>query len=385
LTGGAEAGAATKACGAGPWRRPESSKEEITLMRDRSRRIVAASALTLAVAIAGAGAALAQEPVVGNVDIHGSSTVAPISNAVAEAFNALNPDFTYVVGDEGTGAGFADFFCPGISDISDASRQIKDEEATTCAGNGVEYVELKVAYDGLAVITSAANTTIDCLSFADLYALLGPEANTAGPDGGQITNWSQAQALATELGSTTTFPDAPLVITAPGTESGTYDSFIELVIAGIAEERGQEATLRDPGDIYVASPSDNVIIQGVAGTGELTTTLGFVGLAYAEQNKDTVKMLGVDGGEGCVTPDTTTVSDGSYPIARPLFIYPNLTKLAENSAITPFVDYYLSDEGISHVASAFGFDDAGNPIGYVAMPAEELQATRDAWTAAKGG
>jgi phosphate transport system substrate-binding protein len=346
----------------------------------RRSALVATSLLTVALA-GGSAAVSAQdaEPmawpetatgVTGNLEIHGSSTVAPISNAVAEAFVEVNPDLGYVVGDEGTGAGFSDFFCAGASDISDASRAIKDAEVEQCAAAGVEFVELKVAYDGLAVITST-ESPIECLTTADLYALMGPESDA-------VANWKDAQALATELGSTTQFPDAPLSITAPGDESGTYDSFIELVMGdfiearGIVDDAGEPVeSLRSPGDIYVASPNDNVIIEGVAG---FPTSLGFVGLAYAEENVDRVKMLGVDAGEGCVVPTSETVSDGTYPIARPLFIYPSLTKMADNAAIAPFVDYYLSDEGIAKATE----------VGYVALPAEELEATRMAWMAATG-
>jgi phosphate transport system substrate-binding protein len=312
----------------------------------------------------------------GNVDIHGSSTVAPISNAVAEELALGNPGFSYTVGDEGTGAGFADFFCVGQSDISDASRKIKpddpavegDEEATICAANGVEYAELKIGYDGLAVITAAANP-IECLTFADLYALMGPESDS-------VANWQDAQALATQLGSTSTLPDAPLSITAPGTESGTYDSFIELVMAKFIAAQFTDAVadnthLRTPGDIYVASPNDNAIIQGVAG---FPTSLGFVGLAYAEENTDTVKMIAIDKGDGnCVLPTRETVSDATYPISRPLFIYPNLGKAAENAAIDGYVDFYLSDTGIANVGD----------VGYVPLPQAELDATRAAWEAAK--
>ncbi|HUR15898.1 MAG TPA: substrate-binding domain-containing protein, partial [Candidatus Limnocylindrales bacterium] len=176
----------------------------------------------------------------GNVDIHGSSTVAPISNAIAEDLAAANPDFSYFVGDEGTGAGFTEFFCTGDGDISDASRKIRaengdtpdPEESSVCADNGVEYVELPVAYDGLAVITALGNP-LECLSFADLYALLGPEAD-------DVANWNDAEALAHELGSTTDLPDAPLAVTAPGDESGTYDSFIELALGDLIEERAAE-------------------------------------------------------------------------------------------------------------------------------------------------
>jgi len=306
----------------------------------------------------------------GNVDIHGSSTVAPISNAVAEDLLAVSPDFSYFVGDEGTGAGFEEFFCVDGGDIADASRAIRasdpeteeDEESDICAANGVEFVELKVAYDGLAVITHPDNP-IECLTFADLYALMGPEADA-------VANWNDAEALAQELGSTTDLPDAALSITAPGDESGTYDSFIELVMGDFIEERATEERLRNPGDIYVASANDNAIIQGVSG---FPTSLGFVGLAYAEENAESVKIIPIDGGEGCVAPDSTTVSDGSYPISRPLFIYPNLGRAATNAAVVGYVDYYLSDAGIANAAE----------VGYVALPAEELEATRAAWEGAK--
>ena len=304
----------------------------------------------------------------GNVDIHGSSTVAPISNAVAEDLQLTSPNFSFFVGDEGTGAGFSDFFCVGQSDISDASRKIKpddpavegDEEATKCAANGVEYVELKIGYDGLAVITAADNP-IECLTFADLYALMGPEAD-------DVTNWNDAEELAHTLGSTTDLPDAPLSITAPGDESGTYDSFIELALGKIiaaqfpndpateANETADATHLRTPGDIYVASANDNAIIQGVAG---FPTSLGFVGLEYAENNADTVKTIAIDKGDGnCVLPTSETVLDSSYPISRPLFIYPNLGKAAENPAIGGYVDFYLSDAGIANVGD----------VGYVAAP-----------------
>jgi phosphate transport system substrate-binding protein len=313
----------------------------------------------------------------GNVDIHGSSTVAPISNAVAEDLQAANPNFSYFVGEEGTGDGFELFFCVGQADISDASRAIRaadpateeQEEAELCEANGVDYVELKVAYDGLAVITSI-NNPIECLTFADIYALMGPESDA-------VANWNDAETLAHELGSTTDLPDAQLSITAPGDESGTYDSFVELALGDIIEAQFPDdpdanMRLRTPGDIYVASANDNAVIQGVGG---FPTSLGFVGLAYAEENTDSVKILGVDAeGDGnCVVPSIETVSDGSYPISRPLFIYPNLGSAADNPAIGRYVDFYLSDAGIANAAE----------VGYVALPAEELAATRQAWDAAK--
>jgi phosphate transport system substrate-binding protein len=306
----------------------------------------------------------------GDIDIHGSSTVAPISQAVAQDIADANPDFGFFVGAEGTGRGFSEFFCVDGADVANASRPIRaenpdtvdPEESTICSDNGVEYVELKVAYDGLAVITAIGNP-LECLTFADLYALLGPESDA-------IENWNDAEALAHELGSTTDLPDAGLSITAPGDESGTYDSFIELVMADFIEEREQEERLRTPGSIYVASDNDNAIIQGVGG---FPTSLGFVGLAYAEESLDQVKLVAVDGGDGCVTPTIETVSDGSYPISRALYIYPNLGRAAENSAIGAYVDYYLSDAGIANASE----------VGYVPMPADELDATRAAWDAVK--
>ncbi|CAN5412717.1 hypothetical protein BH20CHL6_BH20CHL6_14720 [soil metagenome] len=300
----------------------------------------------------------------GSIFVSGSSTVEPISLAVAEDFAAQNPNFGYTVEGPGTGDGFA-LFCNGETDIADASRAIKDEEIETCGTNGVEYVELQVAIDGLSVLTSPENTEVECLSFLDLYALLGPESTG-------FDNWSDANALAEELtaeigdeygASNAPYPDAPLTITAPGEESGTFDSFVELTLEDIADARGQEATTRLG---YTASANDNVIIEGISGT---ATSLGWVGLAFAVQNQDRVKQIQIDGCDGCVAPSDETVSDGSFPIARPLFIYPNLAKVEENPAVAPYVDYYLSDEGIANAAE----------VGYVAMPQETLDATRAAW------
>jgi phosphate transport system substrate-binding protein len=264
----------------------------------------------------------------------------------------------------GTGDGFA-LFCAGEIDIADASRAIKPEgEADVCAQNGVEYVELKVALDGLSVITSAADTSLDCLTFADLYALTGPESTGFG-------TWADAQALATELGSSTTFPDAPLTVTAPGEESGTYDFFVETVIAPIAEARGQEAVARPD---YQASANDLTIVEGVAGTPENPTTLGWVGFAFVEENLDRIKPLALDkAADGtCIDPSYDTISDGTYPIARPLFIYVNTAKAAEKPELAAFVDYYLAPGVIDSVLRT---------VPYVALSAEESQATAQAWAA----
>jgi phosphate transport system substrate-binding protein len=331
-------------------------------MRTTTRLSVAAATAAL-LTTSVVGGALAQD-VEGTVDVHGSSTVAPISLAVSEDFAAINPGLGYAVGEEGTGDGFAQFFCVDNSDVSDASRQIKDEEAALCSENGVDWVELKIGYDGIAVLTSPQNP-IECLNLIDLYAIFGPESN-------EITTWQQAGEFAAELGSTTVFPEGDIAITAPGTESGTYDSFIELALEGTAEERGVDAGTRDPvPPYYVGAANDLVIIQGVS---QFPTSAGFVGLAYAQEAGDAVKVLGVDGGDGCVLPTPETVSDGSYPISRPLFVYPALNRLESNPALGPWVDFYLSDEGIANVSD----------VGYVQLPPEELEATRAAWAEASG-
>lgn len=291
--------------------------------------------------------------------VSGSSTVAPISLAVSEDFKLLNPNFGYTVEGPGTGDGFA-LFCAGEADVADASRAIKDTEAQACADAGIDYTELKIAYDGITVMTHP-DTPIDCLTTADLYALFGPESDS-------VANWKDAQSLATELGSATQFPDVALQITAPGEESGTYDAFVELGgITATAAERGkEEGVLRLPGPNYTASPNDNVIVEGVeAGAG----SLGFVGFAYFEHAGDAVKAIAIDAGDGCIEPTIDTIADGSYPLSRPLFIFPNNAKATDNPALAAWVDFYLSDAGIQNVVDE----------GYVALPTDELEATRQAW------
>ena len=299
----------------------------------------------------------------GEIFVSGSSTVEPITNAVAEAHAVENADFQYTIEGPGTGDGFA-LFCNGETDISDASRAISDEEIALCEEAGVEYVELLVAYDGLSVITSAENAGVSCLSFLDLYALLGPESEG-------FASWRDANDLAAELedelgdefgASNAPYPDAPLDVTAPGEESGTYDSFVEIVFGDIAEARGAEEVSRID---YTASANDNVIVEGVA---DSASSLGWVGLAFAGE-AEAIKSVEVDGGDGCVAPSEETVADESYPISRPLFIYPSLSAVDENPAVAPFVDFYVSAEGLALAAE----------VGYVALTDEQAQATADAW------
>jgi phosphate transport system substrate-binding protein len=319
---------------------------------------------TAALILAACGTTDAGDGSGGNeIFVSGSSTVEPITNAVAEAYAAANEGFEYTVEGPGTGDGFA-LFCNGETDISDASRPISEEEAAACADAGVEYVELLVAYDGLSVITSAENTDVTCLSFLDLYALLGPESEG-------FANWSDANDLAAELAdefgdefgaSNAPYPDVPLDITAPGEESGTYDSFVEIVFGDMAEARGADEVARID---YTASANDNVIIEGIAGS---PSSLGWVGLAFASEAEG-ITTLEIDGGDGCVAPSDETVADERYPISRPLFIYPSMASVEDNPALAPFVDYYVSAEGLALAAD----------VGYVALSEEQGQATRDAW------
>ena len=300
----------------------------------------------------------------GSVFASGSSTVEPVTLIVAEELHARDASFGFQVEGPGTGDGFA-LFCNGETDLNNASRPIADSEAETCAEQGVEWVELLVAFDGLTVITAAGNDTIDCLSFLDLYALLGPESQA-------VDRWSEADPLAAELeaafgatfgASHVPYPDADLVVTAPGEESGTFDTFVELVIGPIADERGTDHTTRPD---YVASPNDNVILEGIAGT---TTSLGWVGMAFAEESGGFVRQLAVDGGDGCVAPSDESVADGSYPIARPLFVYVNLDRAERSAAVRAFVEFYLSDAGL----------DMATEVGYVRLTEPQAAESRSAW------
>ena len=297
----------------------------------------------------------------GSINISGSSTVLPISSLVAEVFNETNPDVAITVDGPGTGDGF-ELFCRGETDISDASRAIDEEEVAACEEAGIDYVELEVGIDGIAVMTSPDNDAITCLNFGDLYALLGPESQG-------FTSWSDADQLANEVDGTDSFPDTPLTITAPGEESGTYDSFVEIALEGTAEAREQDATTRKD---YQSSADDNVIIRGIAGA---EGSLGWVGFAYYAENTGTVKAIEIEGGDGCVEPTTDTIADGSYPISRTLYIYVNTAKASENEALKAFVDFYMTEE-------VLGDGGLVGEVGYVSLPADRIGSTQDAWAGA---
>lgn len=294
----------------------------------------------------------------GSVFVTGSSTVEPISIKVGElAGTAEGGDIAVTVEGPGTGDGFKKF-CAGEGDVTGASRPIKDEEAQTCADNGIEFVELAVAIDGLTVATSPANTAVECLDRAALYALTGPESEGFG-------SWADANEIASELGSAfADLPDAPLSIYGPGEESGTYDSYVEFAIKKIAEERGTDDFTRAD---YSASPNDNVIVDGIESA---DTSLGWVGYAYYKAEAERMKAIAIADSDGnCVAPTDATIADGSYPFSRTLYIYVNKAKAAENPAVVTFVDLYLSESGREMVSAS----------GYVTLAADQQQASLDAW------
>jgi phosphate transport system substrate-binding protein len=340
----------------------------------KRRKLVVAlfAALTLVAAACGddddgtdgGGGATGPGNLEGSIVVSGSSTVEPISSLVAEIFNETNPDVAITVDGPGTGDGF-ELFCNGETDISDASRPIEQEEADACEANGIQYTELEVAFDGITVMTNPENTAVECLNNGDLYALFGPESEG-------FSTWSDANALAQEVGGNGNFPDEPLEITAPGEESGTYDAFIELSgIPDIAIEQGipedeSEALRQD----YTSSPNDNVIIQAMAGS---PSSLGFVGFAFAEEAGDQVREIGIDSGDGCVTPSAETISDASYPLSRSLYIYVNNEKLGQSEALRAYVDYYLTDEALNQLVSE---------VGYIPLPTDRIEATRGVWAEA---
>lgn len=330
----------------------EAAAEPTEAMTDKTE----ASGETTEAAGGGAGGEL--ELAGGDVFVTGSSTVEPISIRVGELANSMSGgELAVAVEGPGTGDGFATF-CTGSADIADASRPINEEETAQCEENGVEWVELEIAIDGLTVGTNPANEAITCLDVPALYALIGPESEG-------FATWNAATDLATELESAyaADFPDAPLDINGPGEESGTYDTFVEFAIADIAEERGQDEVTRAD---YSSSPNDNLIVEGIESS---ESSLGWVGFAFFQAEEERMKGIEVDAGEGCVAPTVETIADGSYPFSRSLYIYVNMANAESNPAVASFVDLYLSPEGLATVSEA----------GYVDLPEDRITATQEAW------
>jgi phosphate transport system substrate-binding protein len=249
----------------------------------------------------------------GRIEVDGSSTVGPFVTAGAEEFQGQNADVQVTVGISGTGGGF-ERFCAGETDISDASRPIKeDEEVPVCQKNGIEYTELQVANDGIAVVVNKENDWAKCLTVEQLNKIWGPDS--------KVDNWNQVDP---------SFPDQKMTLAGPGTDSGTFDFFT-------AQINGEEDASRTD---YQATEDDNVIVQAVEGD---KGGLGYFGLSYFEQNQESINDVEVDGGGGCVAPTTETVQDGSYtPLSRPLFIYVKNTSL-QKPEVKAFVQYLLDN------------------------------------------
>lgn len=257
------------------------------------------------------------QPITGEVRIDGSSTVYPISEAVAEEFRAVQPEVKVTVGLSGTGGGFKKF-SRGETDINDASRTIKEAEAASCKENNIGFLELEIAYDGLTVVVNPQNDWVDYMTVEELKKMWEPEAQ------GKVKKWSEIRAG---------WPDQEFRLYGAGTESGTYDYFTEAIMGESHKSRGD----------YTASEDDNVLVQGVS-TDKFG--LAFFGYAYYEENKDKLKVVPIDdgnaeNGSGPVAPSVETVKNKTYsPLSRPLFIYVN-SKAIERPAVTGFVRFYL--------------------------------------------
>lgn len=248
----------------------------------------------------------------GRISIDGSSSVYPITEAVAEEFRNDHGDIRVTVGVSGTGGGFKKF-ARGETDISNASRPIKEPEIKACQANGIGFIEIPVAYDGLAIVVSTSNNFVDYLTISELKKMWEPAAQE------KVTSWKQIR---------NTFPDVPLRLYGAGTSSGTYDYFTEAVVGTAKSSRGD----------YTASEDDNVLVQGVSTD---KGALGFFGLAYYEENKNKLKLVAIDGGNGPVFPTSETVSSGSYsPLSRPEFIYVN-AKSSQELVVQEFIRFYM--------------------------------------------
>ncbi|SRR6266540_2082867 len=248
----------------------------------------------------------------GNIKIDGSSTVAPFAQAAQEAFQGENPNVKITVGTSGTGGGF-EKFCAGETDISDASRPIKpDEEAPVCKKAGIDYKEIQVANDGIAVVTNP-DLKVDCLTTDQLKKL-----------------WNKGSKVKSLSEIDPKLPDKELSLFGPGTDSGTFDFFTEKI-------NGEEGVSRED---YSPSEDDNVLVQGIAGE---AGGLGYFGHSYYEQNKDKLNLVKVDGGDGCVEPTVDTIQSGEYkPLSRPLFMYPS-TKALKRPEVKAFLKYVVDN------------------------------------------
>lgn len=280
----------------------------------------------------------------GSISADGSSTVFPVTEAVAEEFMAeTGGDVRVTVAMSGTGGGFKRF-CQGETDISNASRPIKEEEVAQCTQAGVEPVELSVGVDGQAIVVNPANTFAQCITTEELKRIWAP--------GSTVQRWSDVRP---------DWPNQPIKLYGPGTNSGTFDYFTETIM-------GEEDASRSD---YTASEDDNVLVQGVAGD---PNALGYFGYAYYAQNEDKLRALQVDGGQGCVAPTPQTIESATYaPLSHPLFIYVKKSSLARPE-VRRFVEFYLENA-----------PTLVPEVGYVPLSAEGYQASRTAFEQAANG
>ena len=261
----------------------------------------------------------------GSIASDGSSTVGPLTSAAAELFMTENTGVNITVGTSGTGGGFKKF-CEGQTQISNASRPIKDEEKAACDAKGIEYQEIVVANDALTIVANKENTFLKCLTVEELKTLWEPAAT------GKVTTWNQVNP---------SFPAEDIKLYGPGTDSGTFDYFTD-------EINGEEGASRTD---YEPSEDDNVIVQGVSGD---PNALGYFGYTYFEENADALTAVQVDNGKGCVSPSSETARDGSYaPLSRPLYVYIDKKAFAADPALKSFITFYVENE--TKVAEAAKF------------------------------
>ncbi len=308
----------------------------------------AVAAFSLVVLAACGGRGGEERTLTSTVKVDGSSTVFPLTEAVAEEFMSANPGVRVTVGVSGTGGGFSKFVRQE-TDISNASRPIRPEEAQLAEQNGVEYIELPVAYDGLTIAVHPDNDWAECLTVSELRRVW--------ETGSTVSTWRQIRP---------SFPDRPLALYGAGTDSGTYDYFTAAIL-------GEEGASRAD---FTASEDDNVLVMGIAGD---ASALGFLPYSYYEENQDKLTLVAVDdenpdNGAGCILPTAVTVNDGTYqPLARPEFIYVNAAR-ADDPAIKAFVDFYLDN------AAALARE-----VGYVPLSDEAYELARTRFETRKTG
>jgi phosphate transport system substrate-binding protein len=284
----------------------------------------------------------------GSIRVDGSSTVGPLTEAIAEEFNGENPDVNVTVGTSGTGGGF-EKFCAGETDISDASRPIEPDEEKACQANGIGYDAIQVANDALTVVANP-NNPVNCLTTDQLKQVWEPKSS--------VDNWNQIQGLQPSF-------DSELALYSPGTDSGTFDFYTEKV-------NGEEGAQRTAG-INDIGEDDNATVTGVAGA---DGGMGYFGYSFFKENEDKLKALQIDDGNGCVGPSVQSAQDGSYFLSRPLYVYPS-DKALQNETVDEFLRFYL--DNINAVAEQIGF------IPMTDQQLQESQSKLESLTSGGGG